>query len=97
VLATLPSYDTFVALLGERFMVAGPAGDVALELERVTAQPVRRAGQAVPFTLVFRGPRQALLPQATVRFRHPRLETEIFIVPVGADAAGYWYEAVFNP
>jgi hypothetical protein len=46
---------------------------------------------------MFRGPRQALLPQATVRFRHPRLETEIFIVPVGADAAGYWYEAVFNP
>jgi hypothetical protein len=51
-----------------------------------------------PFALHFRGPHQPALPQQMYVFQHPQLElTEpIFVVPIGQDASGRLYEAVFN-
>jgi uncharacterized protein DUF6916 len=51
----------------------------------------------VPFALYFRGPGDTCLPQRIYAFDHERLGTlEIFIVPIGRDADGYQYEAIFN-
>lgn len=97
-LPPLTGYDGFVALVGQRFTVAGAAGDVALELTAVTPQGgPAGAGRERGFTLVFCGPRASPLKQGTHRFNHPGGTTDIFIVPVALDTDGYRYEAVFNP
>jgi hypothetical protein len=68
---------------------------ISLELSAVNhiaASPRPGGG----FSLLFRGPREPALPQATYLFTDKSNSYEIFIVPVAADAAGRLYEAVFN-
>ncbi len=49
------------------------------------------------FALLFRGPAQHFLPQGIHKLNHSRLgEIDLFLVPVGQDAEGFQYEAVFN-
>lgn len=56
------------------------------------APPPRR-----PFSLLFRGPLDPQLRQATYRLRHAQLgDLEIFLVPVARRADGMRYEAVFG-
>ena len=60
-------------------------------------QPPSGAPVPQPFTLLFRGPPQFVLPQRIYRFEHDTLgELNVFIVPVGRTAAGVNYEAVFS-
>ena len=64
-----------------------------------TRQPsaVGPAGRREPFNLLFRGPRSPYARQGTHRLEHDRLGTlEIFLVPLGPDATGMRYEAVFT-
>lgn len=71
---------------------------VTLELavEAVNPLPPHRL-RAAPFSLLLLGPPKPLLPQATYRLAHPRRgHVEIFLVPVGQDAAATRYEATFN-
>ncbi len=50
-----------------------------------------------PFSLILRGPAAILLPQRLYRFEHGEMgQFDIFIVPVGANADGVTYEAVFT-
>lgn len=50
-----------------------------------------------PFSAYFRGPRSPVLPQQIYPMKHDRLGTvELFLVPIGPDAHGMRYEAVFN-
>jgi hypothetical protein len=52
-----------------------------------------------PFSLIFRGPRERLLPQHIHPVEHPTLGTlDIFLVPLGpeGDPTGLHYQAVFN-
>ncbi|MEO7793331.1 MAG: methyltransferase domain-containing protein [Thermoanaerobaculia bacterium] len=50
-----------------------------------------------PFRLIFHGPAQPVHPQATLPLDHPKLgRVEIFLVPVGPDAQGMLYEAIFS-
>jgi Domain of unknown function (DUF6916) len=50
-----------------------------------------------PFSLIFRGPRDPILPQQTYPIAHPELgRFDLFVVPVGRDRAGTRYEAVFT-
>lgn len=51
-----------------------------------------------PFRLTFRGgPVDAFLPQQIFTLKHATMgELEIFLVPIGPDADGMCYEAVFN-
>lgn len=59
--------------------------------------PGEVALRAEPFSLVFRGPRQPILPQAIYPLDHPVLgRLEIFLVPIGYDDRGLRYEAVFT-
>jgi hypothetical protein len=75
---------------------AASAPGVALTVESVDALPPHRMREA-PFSLVLRGPRAPLLPQATYALLHPRLgRVELFLVPIAQDAQGARYEATFN-
>lgn len=78
-------------------MFAVAAGDRQISLElsavkRIAFSPRPDGG----FSLLFKGPRETALPQATYRFTGNGEVHDIFIVPVAADATGLLYEAVFN-
>jgi hypothetical protein len=49
------------------------------------------------FSILFRGRCEQLLEQGTYQLQHDHLGAlELFLVPVGQDQAGVYYEAVFN-
>lgn len=63
----------------------------------ITLTLVEVNGEARPFSIEFLGPRDPVLPQRIHRLEHPALGAlELFIVPIGRDADGVRYEAVFN-
>jgi hypothetical protein len=56
-----------------------------------------RAGGRTPFSLVFRSPPGGPLPQRIYRLQHEELGAlDLFLVPIGPDADGMCYEAVFS-
>lgn len=89
--------DTFEPHLGTRFAIAFSDGALALELCAVDALPGSPHAPRAPFALRFRTPAvTGYLPQRTYALAHPVLGVlEIFLVPLGADASGMRYEAVF--
>ena len=53
--------------------------------------------RGAPFSVVLRGPREPLLPQATHALLHPSLgRVDVFLVPIAQDAQAARYEATFN-
>ena len=69
-------------------------GSVPLTLQEFSPlQGSPREGGA--FKLLFVGPVDPALPQATFTFRQGEDEIEIFIVPIARDQAGTQYEAIF--
>jgi len=55
------------------------------------------SGRRQPFSIVFRGPRQILLPQRIYRMEHGAIGAfELFLVPIGPDQEGMLYEAIFT-
>ncbi len=90
------SVATFEPHVGDAFAIAvGPMRlDLVLESAAVAGEwPYGRQ----PFKLEFRGPADRSLAQATYRLTHATLGAlEIFIVPVGRDASGTLYEAIFT-
>lgn len=74
---------------------------LVLDLISLTDRPVG-AGSGLPpgsenFSLLFHGPEVRPLLQGTYPFEHPVLGAfDLFIVPVGRDAAGRYYEAIIN-
>ncbi|HEY6759901.1 MAG TPA: hypothetical protein VI318_10435 [Baekduia sp.] len=94
---------SFTPTVGEVYaLVDEEHGRLPLELVEARthapdAPPADAAGLRAPFSLVFRGPREPLLPQRIQRLEHDALgPLEIFLVPVGRDEAGTRYEAVFG-
>jgi hypothetical protein len=91
------THDSFAPHLGSRFALA--LGDGILELELCAVEPLHASHNAprAPFALRFRTPAvTGHLPQRIYALAHPVLGTlEIFLVPLGADATGMRYEAVF--
>ena len=50
-----------------------------------------------PFSIVLRGPMDALLPQNIYEVEHEEMGAlSIFMVPIGPDREGMRYEAVFS-
>ena len=96
-LESLTSSD-FLERVGEEFRVAAGNDAVVLVLSEVTdlsrlESPSRRRS----FSLIFRGPLRPLLDQRIWCLEHAALgRLEIFLVPIGPDASGMRYEAVFN-
>ena len=97
------SFDnsTFSERGGELFrLLCDDGSTLELELVSVTPGPVPPEGARggrVPFSIVFRGALEPVLPQRTYRFEHDELGSfELFIVPIGPDEAGMQYQAVFG-
>jgi hypothetical protein len=91
------TFADFSNSLQHPFPVNSESGTVPLVLIEAVARHGPGHGERVPFTLLFRGPLSPRLSQGTYAFVHPqRGALSIFIVPVGADAEGTLYEAVFS-
>jgi len=94
---------TFAERLGETFRIH-PDGThhLSVELIEVTDLTSRGGAEAAgraraPFSIVFRGPRETVLPQRIYRMEHERIKAlELFLVPIGPDAEGMRYEAIFT-
>ena len=92
--------STFSELVGSPFSLRLDDGS-ALELELVDATPAPshpgEARERAPFSIVFRGPTEPVLPQRIYPLENETLGAfELFIVPVGPDESGMQYEAVFG-
>ena len=89
----------FFERIGEEFLVA--AGETTVDLVLVeTTDFARRENpgpRRSPFSLIFRGPSAPVLAQKTYALENAALgRLEIFLVPIGPDASGMRYEAIFN-
>ena len=96
--------DDFQERIGETFKVTPQEGDAfELELRRADATDVGDAkawakehGRA-PFSLLFHSRLPDHTPQQIFGVKHDDLgEFELFLVPIGPDAEGHRYEAVFG-
>jgi hypothetical protein len=88
--------DTFDPQVGTRFG-ATSASTAPVELELVEVSDIGDGNHGLNFRLLFRGPRETPLGQGMVELEHPAIgAVAMFMVPVGADAAGAQYEVVFN-
>jgi hypothetical protein len=95
----------FIEHLNANFPVDLGSSEV-IDLELIEAQTIgdgRRSDSAVnsrqPFSLIFRGPRDRMLPQRIHAIEHPTLGTlNIFLVPImpEGDSTGLHYQAIFN-
>jgi hypothetical protein len=89
------SLEFFRAHAGASFSLA----DSGLALRLATVKQAGMPGYAreQAFSLIFEGPAQPRLEQATLCLRNETAgEFHIFLVPVAADAGATYYEAVFN-
>lgn len=81
-------------------------GDTTMDLTLVEAEPRKPTPKGFgvpdtirddPFALLFCGPRDSPLPQQLYPVTHEALgELVLFLVPVGIDDKGRYYEALFN-
>ena len=90
--------ENFEHCLNQVFRLNHDSG--TFEVELIACQKLhshgRKEGQREPFSLIFLGPRQPVLPQRMYNFDFGQLGSfEIFIVPIGPDSSGMKYEAVF--
>ena len=92
--------DHFTPLVGESFRIQlADASYLDLVLNEVNSLAATTAGtdRRVPFGLLFRDPGRRVLPQSIYALEHPKLgRLDLFIVPIGPDAGGMRYEAIFT-
>jgi hypothetical protein len=95
--------ENFAPAVGETFALdGGDAGRLELRLlesrlHHPDAPAADESGTRAPFSLLFLGPADPILPQRIYRLEHESVgPVEIFIVPVGRDETGTTYEAVFG-
>ena len=90
-------------LLNQKFLVRA-TDQLTVELTlsgverlRTYSPPGGTVFRSEPFALLFHGPRETLLPQRSYRLEQEVLgAVEIFLVPLGPDAVGQRYEAIYN-
>ena len=88
-----PDQPFFLQHLGQEFLLPD-AHEVLLLL---SCQDAGSNEIQEIFSVILRGPRDHFLPQRTYRFEKEGLEPfDMFIVPVGHDRQGIYYEAFFN-
>jgi L-ascorbate metabolism protein UlaG (beta-lactamase superfamily) len=92
--------EAFTQQLHTKFRVLlGEERAAELELDEVKPFPTltHSRSDVERFSLYFYGPGDLLLPQMTYRLEHERMgEIDVFLVPIGQDARGFRYEAVFS-
>ncbi len=95
--------EDFAPHVGTEFLCRLQDGS-AYALKLVEATPYSTQGgratapnRRQPFSLIFLGPPEPILPQAIYPLEHAGMETlPIFIVPIGREPEGIEYQAVFN-
>ena len=96
---TLQSFtaETFRGRQGETFrLTVDDSNGFDTELIEISEAEAGPGASRAPFSLVFRGPREIVLPQRIYALEHAELgRFEIFLVPIGPDEVGMRYEAVF--
>jgi hypothetical protein len=93
------TYDTFEGRTGQRFRDAETGAELELTTVEDTTAVLKNVpdGHRAPFSLLFRGPGDTLLPQSIRTLAHDELgDLDIFLVPVAQEADGYRYQAVFS-
>lgn len=88
----------FQAHLNEGVRVLAGASTLDFELVEASEMPSSQvtAGRR-PFSVIFRGPKEPILPQSIYRVSHDQLgELDLFLVPLGPGREGVRYEAVFT-
>lgn len=91
--------DHFLPYVGDTFVIISYADHrINFTLQEVNnSKNQSTAFKRQPFSLLFSGPVQPSLPQATYQFNHSVLGVmEIFIVPVGKDQESIFYEAIYS-
>jgi hypothetical protein len=90
------SHEAFGQSLNTKFATSTDEGE-PVELELVEVSELKTFPGQESFAVVFRGPNEATLGQGMRAFEHSRMgQFELFIVPFKQDAAGLYYEAIFN-
>jgi Domain of unknown function (DUF6916) len=94
---------TFQPLVGERFEIDADHAAIEAVLAEASAPAASGAPDAThggarsPFSIVFHGPLEPILPQRIYPLRHHTLGSfELFIVPIGPDGDAMQYQAVFT-
>ena len=87
---------TFLECLHTAFQIH-VAGHEPLTVELIEVSERNTSPQLEQFSLFFRGPASPYALQATHQMEHEKLgRFDLFLVPLGPDALGMRYEAVFN-
>lgn len=95
--------EHFIPLTGQPFdchvQPEGPPFPLILTSAQPLGMQAWPAGseRRIPFSLLFSGPRQPVLPQRIYLVEHAQLGSlEIFMVPIGPSAEGMQYEVIFT-
>jgi hypothetical protein len=94
--------DDFHPRVGDRFRIRADTEsgiDAELIEARALGDPDRSPGRGrrTPFALLFRTALKGALPQRIYAVEHAEMGPyDIFLVPVGPDAVGMVYEAIFT-
>ncbi len=92
----LPSRQAFARQVGSRFRAETP-GRPPFDLELLQLDENRAAPGQEAFALIFGGPPDAPVTQATYRLSQPEVgPLDLFLVPLAADDRAVRYEAVIN-
>ncbi len=90
------NHSTFAEKLGATFRLL-PDDGKTLDIKLTEVSDLQTSPHSEQFAIVFRGPAETSLTQGTHRLEHEDMgEFALFLVPVGSDAEGLLYEAVFN-
>ena len=91
--------ETFAGREGEAFTIQFADAKLELTLAEVTRPPEDwgRSDRREPFSLMFHGPIEHVLPQRVWPLDHEELgRTELFLVPMEPEDGAMRYEAVFT-
>ena len=90
---------TFEPLVGQRFSLRPDSESDSLELVLVEANALAHGDgrPRTPFSLVFTGPFEPVMPQRICRLEHQAVGSlELFLVPIGRNERTTRYEAIFT-
>jgi hypothetical protein len=92
-------HTTFEQHLHVIFSVQTAAGPVDVELDEVEVHPqgVVPGSTRQPFTLIFLGPKDGLLPEGLHKLSHDDLgEFDLYLIPILSAGERQAYQSIFN-
>lgn len=95
-MAAVLEQEEFAKHLNTKFRIKISEAE-AIEAELTEVTELSLTDRQARFAIIFRTPNEPFLGQGLHKFDHDRMGPfELFIVPVGQDAEGTDYEAIFN-